>query len=466
MTLNRRSFLAGSAGGVLATLGSAALLEEPAAAATAATANTGHVRSITAITQVYGAGQKLSHLVLQYDAELNGRRLSTSRYQVADRTVTNVWTAGRADIDREYRAEKGRYVILELSLDDDAALLWVSLPNGGGGPGGGGTGGGPGGGGPGGPGGGGPVVGDTTPGHKVVPASASVVQVGSVYTTRGVQYAPSTTALTNTATRNMIVDDFEQFTYIDAATGLTIPYNLYLPKGYDRHRSYPLVLFMHDAGVINAGPLAPLVQGTGATVWASPEDQARHECIVLAPAYPAIVIDDTYQPSTYFDATVNLVKWVTSRYRVDPNRLHATGQSMGAMMSLGMNIRHPDLFASSYIVAGQWPADQADPLAKKKLWVCVSQGDTKAYPGMTAIVDEVKPLGAKVTTATWSGAATRAEFRADVRTMEAAHANINFASFTPGTLPGTAGGAPEHTATWQVAYNIPGVRDWILKQTR
>ncbi len=421
--MNRRSFLAGG----LATVGAATLPADLTA---------GHLRGVTAYTQVYGDGQKLSHLLLTYDEELDGRRLSTTTFRVANRVVTGAWTAARPGIDAADRGPAGRHVVLELSLEDSAALLWVPLPRTGGGP---------------------PQAGDTAPSHQVVPASASVVQAEAVYTSRGARYAPDPTAVTSTAARNLIVDDFEQHTYLDEATGLLLPYNVYLPDGYDGHRTYPLVLFMHDAGVINAGPLAPLVQGVGATVWA--RDNAS---IVVAPAYPEIVVGDDYQPTGYFDATVNLVGELTRRYGVDPRRRHATGQSMGAMMSLGMNIRHPDLFASSYIVAGQWPAEQAAPLAGKKLWVCVSQGDTKAYPGMTAIVGEIEPLGATVTTATWNGAATPAEFRAAVAAMEAAHAGVNFASFTPGTLPGTASGGNEHTSTWQVAYDIPGIRRWIL----
>ena len=444
MAISRRTLLAGSAGGAITALGATALPQAPASAADGTT----HLRSVTAVTQVYGDGQKLSHLVLRYDAEIDGRRLTTTTFQVAGRTITGVWTADRPGIDEKRKSNAGRYVVLELSLDDAAALLWVQLPgDGGAGP-------------------GGPVVGDTTPSHKVVPAAASVVQAATVYTTRGSRYAASAAAVANTSTSNLIVDDFEQFSYADEATGLTLPYHLFAPRGYDRRRSYPLVLFMHDASVVAGGPLSPLAQGTGAVVWAGPGDQARHECFVLAPAYPAIVIDDDYEPSAYFDTTINLVNWLTERYPIDRRRLHATGQSMGAMMSLGMNIRHPGLFASSYIVAGQWPADQAGPLAGQKLWVCVSQGDTKAYPGITAIVEEIEPLGAEVTSATWSGAATRAEFRADVAAMEAAHADVNFASFTPGTLPGTASGGnggSEHTSTWRVAYDIPGIRDWILR---
>jgi predicted peptidase len=179
---------------------------------------------------------------------------------------------------------------------------------------------------------------------------------------------------------NLIVDDFQQFSFTDPATGQTLRYNLFVPKNYDPRKSYPLVLFMHDASVVNVATEGPLVQGLGAVCWASPEDQARHESFVLAPEYGSVVIDDTYEPSTLFDATANLVESVTRQYSIDPNRRYTTGQSMGAMMSLGLNIKYPDLFAAAFIVAGQWPEAQAAPLAKKKLWILVSADDTKAYP--------------------------------------------------------------------------------------
>ena len=50
---------------------------------------------------------------------------------------------------------------------------------------------------------------------------------------------------------------------------------------------------MHDASVVGAPPTGPLVQGLGAVSWASPENQSRHECFVLAPQYGTVVIDDT-----------------------------------------------------------------------------------------------------------------------------------------------------------------------------
>jgi predicted peptidase len=53
---------------------------------------------------------------------------------------------------------------------------------------------------------------------------------------------------------------------------------------------------------------------------------------------------------------------VTSRYNIDKSRLFTTGQSMGAIMSIVMDIQHPDLFAASYIVAGQWDSTKVSPM--------------------------------------------------------------------------------------------------------
>lgn len=441
MSMDRRAFIAGAAGtGAAAVLGMSG-------AASAESARRGwnahgHIRTLTAITQVFGEGQKLVAVAVEYDAVISRHGLSTTTFAVADRTVTAVYPNSEPRIAASGR--DGRYVIVELSPEDDAALLWVHIDNGGGGVG-----------------AGGPSVGDNTPGYKIVPASADVTQTGSVYTVRGRTYPALTEALPTTGAINLIVDEFTQHTYTDAATGRTLGYNLFLPRGYNRHKRYPLVLFMHDAGVIAVDTIGPLVQGLGAVCWASPEDQARHECIVVAPEYPEVVIGDDYQPSTYFEATVNLVNEIASTYAVDRSRMHATGQSMGAMLALGMNIRHPGMFASSFIVAGQWPSDQAAPLAKEKLWVLVSQDDEKAYPMEQAIMDVVESEGTEVATGVWNGESTPAQFAADVRSVAEQHAPVNFTSFASGTLPTDTQAHPE---TWRVAYTIPGIRDWILQR--
>ncbi|MER7690911.1 alpha/beta hydrolase-fold protein [Streptomyces sp. NPDC097610] len=462
--MERRTFIAGSvAAGALAVVGGATL--SAAAEPDGKGSTDGHVRSATAITKVFSDGQKLIAVAVEYDRDIDGSSLSTSTYAVTDRTVTKVYANRAAELAE--RGRDGRYVIVELSADDTAAALWVTQ-QGSGTP----TGGDSAGPTPapssssGAPGGGGPKVGDSTPGGTIVAAKALLVQKGMVTTTRGARYEATGTTLTTGAVVNLIVDDFQQFTYDDPATGQALRYNLFVPKNYDPRKRYPLVLFMHDASVVNVATEGPLVQGLGAVCWASPDDQARHESFVLAPEYGSVVVDDDYEPSALFDATANLVKAVTKKYSIDSDRLYTTGQSMGAMMSLGLNIKYPDLFAAAFIVAGQWPSDVAAPLADKKLWITVSQDDDKAYPGENAITQVIKDHGTKVATAVWDGQSTAAQFAADVRGLKAQKAPVNYASFQTGTTVPSGSTTSAHMGTWRIAYTIPGIRDWIMRQSR
>ncbi|WP_405992278.1 alpha/beta hydrolase-fold protein [Streptomyces sp. NBC_00986] len=467
--VDRRRFIVGSgAVGTLAVLGTTAACtakEAEGEAVSETSSAAGHIRSATAITQVYGDGQKLIAVAVEYDTDITGSALSTSTFKVAGRTVTKVYANREPSLAAQGR--NGRYVIVELSPDDKAAALWVTQQGSG-------TASGsspasisPASTSSAAPGGGGPKVGDSTPGGTVVAAKATLTQTGTVTTTGGTRYPASTTGLTTDAVKNLIVDDFRQFTFTDPATKRTLKYNLFIPEGYDRDhsKSYPLVLFMHDASVVNVATKGPLVQGLGAVCWASPEDQARHEAFVLAPEYDSVVIDDTYKPSPLFDATAHLVQALTKKYNLDEKRLYATGQSMGAMMTLGLNIKYPDLFGASFVVAGQWPADQAKPLAKKKLWIVVSQDDDKSYSGENAITKVVKEQGTAVGTAVWNGRSTAAQFAADVRSLKAQKAPVNYASFKTGTVVPTGSTTSAHMATWQVAYTMPGIREWVMDQS-
>jgi predicted peptidase len=159
---------------------------------------------------------------------------------------------------------------------------------------------------------------------------------------------------------------------------------------------------------------------------------------------------------------------VAAQYSIDRSRIYATGESMGAMMTIGMNLEHPDLFAASYVVAGQWPTEQTGVLARKRLCITVSQGDTKAYPAQNDITALAERNGAKVARAVWDARSTQQQFSAEARALTAQGAAINYVAFQKGsTLPAGAsetGGGSEHMGTWHVAYGIPDIRDWIMQQ--
>ena len=473
---NRREFLVTAAG--VAAAGATASLS----LSVQAREQDNPADNATAITEVYGDGMRLMGVSVEYRRPVNAAQIKAADYRVEGRTIREVYVsrtpAGTPD-------RSGRYVVIELNPDEAGALLVVKHP---------------------------PAGKDASAaaGQNADEASgnAAVTGAGSASGTASgntaaadagkgpgnagekQEAAPTLKAaratvivepsngqgsaqtLTTSRTVNRVFDDFQYFEYRDEATGKTVRYNLFAPRNRRAGQRYPLVLFMHDAGVTGSNVEATLYQGDGAIAWARPEAQSRNPCFVLAPQFDEIIADDDNRTSGYLDATINLVRQLTSDLPIDENRIYTTGQSGGGMMSIAMNIKYPDFFAASYLVACQWNADLiTQNMAGVKWWITVSQDDAKAYPGQTAIVEKLAEYGARVARGEWNAQWTPAEFLAAFRRMDARGANINFVSFTKGSVFKTeaqanAGGASGHTATWQYAYDIAPVREWIFRQRR
>jgi predicted peptidase len=431
----------------------------PHAAAAGALASPAAIPRATAITKVFGDGQRFVAVALDYGRPIQRANLSTQTFRVEGRTVINAYVSDAPEPGAG--AQVGRYAILELDPDDPGAVLKASGPGGRSATGASGA--------PGGDAGAmsGPPPGMAAP--KFKRAAASITQTAPVTGADGRRYPPSSTPIVTTQIRNLIVDDFRQLIFRDPATGDVLKYNLFVPKGYDPARTYPLVLFMHDAGATSDDPLTTLRQGLGAVAWASPEDQTKRPCFVLAPQYASPTVNDRSEATSLLDTTVHLVESLATQYNLDRNRLYATGQSGGAMMSIAMDIKYPDLFAASYIVAGQWDVAKVAPLASDRLWILVSQGDLKAYPGQNTITAALEAEGAKVARAVWDGRSTPEQFAAVVGSLEAQNAPINYVALAKGTVvpPGQSDdGGSNHINTWRVAYAIEGIRAWLFRQTR
>ena len=427
----RRSFL-------IQTAGATALLTLSGSALAAANA----ALNATAITRVFGDGMRLVAVAVEYREPLTA--VDQSAYHVAGRHITSAYLSDRID---GAPAASGRYLILELNPDDDGALLTVKkgrpasqskndpAKNGPG------------------------KVGDKNDSAPSLKPAEAEVQIGGE-------------TLKTSRTLNPVFDDFQQYEFTDAATGKTVRYNLFAPKNPAAGARYPLVLFMHDAGVTGTIVKAPLYQGNGAIAWATSESQKDNPCFVLAPEYDEIIVDDTSTASPYLDATLDLIRALIQAHPIDDKRLYTTGQSGGGMMSIAMNIKYPDFFAASYLVACQWNPELLTPAMKDlKWWITVSEDDSKAYPGETAITEKLARFGAKAARGEWNAQWTAAEFAEAFTKMDAEHANINFVHFAKSSVFKTeaeanAGGASGHTATWKYAYNIAPIREWIFRQRK
>ena len=265
------------------------------------------------------------------------------------------------------------------------------------------------------------------------------------------------------------VAKFQQLSFQDNATGIDLPYNLFVPKDYDSTKKYPLVLFMHDASVTGREVTATLTQGLGAVVWASDYEQQKHPCFVLAPQYATTIANDKSEASPALDATVNLIASLQKQYSIDADRIYTTGQSGGCMASIALNIKYPELFAASYLCSGQWEPTVTAPLAKMNIWISVAEGDMRAYPGMNAITEFLQGKGATVTKEYISARSTDEQLDFKVKEMLAKHANINYlvlSDVIPKALEGQMRGAPDHMCSWLTTYSIEAIRDWLFSQRK
>ena len=392
---------------------------------------TEHIKAVSSLTEVFGDGQRLTAAIVEYDLPIKNDSLTPTAFTVSSRNITKIYTNIKPE--KSAIGQDGKFVIIELNTTDSNAPTYNAQ------------------------------------GPTLRQASAVVSQTAKVSTTSSLQYFPPIKPITNTRQINMIVDDFQQLKFIDRATGLTLTYNLFIPKNYQPETKYPLVLFMHDLGVTNLDPYTTLVQGLGATVWASAEEQTKHQAFILAPQYPVALANDNNQISDYADLSVRLIEDLQKKYSIDENRLYSTGQSGGCMTAIALNIKYPELFAASLLIAGQWDAAKVAPMAKKKLWIVVSQDDDKAYPGMNAITTELEKHGAKVTKDIWNGTANAAKFKQNVveTLLAGPKSNVYYIAFRKGTVipPGeSTAGAAGHRNTWRIAYEIEGIRDWLFQQ--
>lgn len=112
--------------------------------------------------------------------------------------------------------------------------------------------------------------------RKLPNLNVTVTQVQPVVTKTGTIYGPSQTSVINTSTASTIMDEFKTYIYTDPTTGNSIPYNVFLPKNYDTSKQYPLYFFIADSSANINDNRTVLFQGNGATVFASPEEQAKH----------------------------------------------------------------------------------------------------------------------------------------------------------------------------------------------
>jgi len=345
-------------------------------------------------------------------------------------------------------------------------------------------------------------------------AACGSSEAGSSTTSSTTSTSAATTAATESpdlaTLTSEVSDKFEQSSYTDPDTGLTVPYNLFVPEGYDESKTYPIILYIADSSLVGQDVTAPLSQ-YGALIWASDVEQAKHESLVLVPEYPEVILDDhgSFTMTDYVTLTPRLLQSVISQYSVDPARVYGTGQSMGCMTVMYLAAQDPDLFAAELFVSGQWDVTTLSGLTQEKFFFIAAGGDENATGGQTDVQGLLTSAGVPFQTATWDATWSASEFTEAAAELFAAGDDVNFATFETGTVlevadstststagsmtatattaamtapsggmtppsggmtppsDGSAGGASssEHMASFEPAYKIASLRDWLYEQT-
>ena len=259
---------------------------------------------------------------------------------------------------------------------------------------------------------------------------------------------------------------FKQFTFSDSQTGKTMEYNLLVPEGAEAGEKLPLVLFMADASTVGKEVTTPLTQGYGALEFASDRDQQLHPSFVLVPQYTEWAVQDDWSTTDEVEMTIRLLQSVCKEYKVDTNRLYTTGQSMGGMMSFYFNITHPSLFAASLFVSSQWDTTKMKDFGRKHFFYIVAGGDQKAYGGMKDLTKVLKEIDARVDSASWSAKLPAPEQEKLAEELIARGGNINFIIWEAGSVLPESGKGMEHMASFDYAYKMAAVRDWLFKQSK
>lgn len=229
---------------------------------------------------------------------------------------------------------------------------------------------------------------------------------------------------------------------------------------------YPMIMFIPDSRAAGREAEFSLTIGWGGVIWATAEEQAKHPCFVLIPVFTETIVDDNFNTSPQIEVAVNLIHDLCDTYSIDTDRLYTTGQSMGGMTSFYLNVAHPDLFAASLFVGSQWNNDILDVLEKDKFFYIVSAGDDKASTGQTGLMAVFDADGIPYTHEEWSAQEDRNTQNASIESMIAEGLDANFVTFTKGTTVARGASGSEHLTSFDYAYKLEAVRDWLFAQSK
>ena len=167
-------------------------------------------------------------------------------------------------------------------------------------------------------------------------------------------------------------------TYFFKAADKEMPYSIYVPKGYDKKKSYPLMVALHGLGGSDRG----MMRYRGLTQLAE-----KHSYIVVAPM--------GYSSRGWYGSrgqtsrrgnprnlgelsekdVLNVLAITRRELKVNPKRIYLMGHSMGGGGTWHIGMKYPDLWAGLAPIAPAAPRNINDLAKAKHIPVILVQGD-------------------------------------------------------------------------------------------
>jgi dienelactone hydrolase len=218
-------------------------------------------------------------------------------------------------------------------------------------------------------------------------------------------------------------DDFQGFKgRVFRLGAVTMPYRLFVPKNYDKANAYPLVLYLHHAGLVGTDNCIQLTEEIGSGGYggvfvhsATAPDKTK---FVTQDKYPHFLLAPQAQNSQFGfggggagsatapehptrPALYGILDQVRGEYNIDPRRIYVTGISMGCYGTWDIIMRNPTYFAaaSPQSCTGDPNAQLLSKLVDSPIWSMCGTADGY-FPGAQKMVDTMKMVGARAFTFT------------------------------------------------------------------
>jgi predicted peptidase len=136
------------------------------------------------------------------------------------------------------------------------------------------------------------------------------------------------------------------------------------------------------------------------------------------------------------------------------------------MSSLYLNSKYPDLFAASLYVSGQWDISVLSGMENQKFFYVTAGGDEKASGGQDEVMAMFDADGVAYSYGTWNAQDSAEDQDAAVAELVAEGLDANMIRFETGTVFKEGQTGMEHMASFNYAYKLTAVRDWIFEQVK